>query len=58
MDDVEPPFEELPIYLELVAKLGDPFTVFERDYPDDPPEVQADYDPRDWGIVGRTEGGS
>ena len=27
--------EELQIYLDLVAELGDPFTVFERGWPRD-----------------------
>lgn len=29
--------EELRIYLDLVNELGDPFTVFERDWPEDVP---------------------
>lgn len=31
--------EELRFYLDLVAQLGDPFTIFERDWPDDTEEA-------------------
>jgi hypothetical protein len=34
--------EELQFYLDLVEKLGDPFTVFERDWPDDEVEQPAE----------------
>lgn len=32
-------FEELKIYLDLVEKFGDPFTTFERDWPEDEEET-------------------
>jgi hypothetical protein len=32
-------FESLSIYLDLVEELGDPFTVFERDWPEDEEEA-------------------
>lgn len=31
-------FEELKLYLDLVEQLGDPFTVFERGWPEDEEE--------------------